>query len=562
MVKASKPVSQGADDNLENQAELLPVPEKGKRRVSLKIARNVLEAVERLTGTAGNPLARTAALSAILSDAMSSKRVEDILNTSAFEKPLMGLLAFHNRYLQSGKTVTQLPEELAQIHEALSSSLSRTFLDEMHKNAAKYYLTAGSEGEIYRLRTSSGDFIIAKRRFDSVGGMNGTSNECKLQQEAYEIAKDFEGVEVPQIFTRIPDPEEGWEYVLMECVKGKTLWSLALESIANAKKTVQGSLNVSSETNPIRRFYEERSTFETKFDNDTEAELQIIEHYRLIAEELGLPDPGMRVREMNGAVSLPNLKKHIDEDLAKIQIFDSETIAHIATKLRPFLAKLHEKGIYHRDLNVRNLMIGEDGLIYVIDFGKGVKSVPNDDSVYHAQEGKYDNDFSILELVRNWGPKVETAADRIKKETEKGKQGITKARIENAAGNLGLDPAKVAASVSRIGQKFGAKYFEGQFRSYADGSAKNRIREDMFISPNPKRANTKAATQAGLTQLLAYLLVADRDQLEATFAYFDDLGRSLADPMRKTPIFGSEAKDENARKYLPVFESAVIAAME
>ncbi len=286
MAKVPKPSEQGADDNLESPERAVTVSGQTKRRASIRVARGVLEAVEKLTGTVGAPLARASALTAILSDAMSSKRVEDILNTSGIEKPLAGLLAFHNRYLQGGKTMAQLPDELAQIHEALMSSLSRSFLDEMHRNAAKYYLTAGSEGEIYRLRTANGDFIIAKRRFDSVGGMNGTSNECRLQQQAFEIAKDFEGVAVPRIFTRIPDPEEGWEYVLMECVKGKTLWTLALESIANAKKAVQGSLDVSSETNPIRRFYEERSTFETKFDNDTEAELQIIEHYRLVAEEL------------------------------------------------------------------------------------------------------------------------------------------------------------------------------------------------------------------------------------------------------------------------------------
>ncbi len=348
----------------------------------------------------------------------------------------------------------------------------------------------------------------------------------------------------------------------MECVKGKTLWTLGLESIANAKKSAEDSTDISDETNPIRRFYEGRAAFETKFDNDTEAELQMIEYYRPIAEERGLPDPGMRVRELNGGVSFPRLKKHTDEDLEKIPIFDSETVAHIAAVLRPFLTKLHEKGVYHRDLNVRNLMIGEDGLVYVIDFGKGIKAAPNDDSVYYTQEGKCDNDFSILEVIRSWGPKAETEADRIAKSAKEGRQGVAFERITKTAGILGLDPLKVSDAVSRVPQKFKAKRFESIFREYADGSAKTRVKDEIFISPNPKRSNTKAATEAGLTQLVAELLVTDREQLELTVRYFDDLGRSLADSKRKTPIFGSEAKDEAARKYLPVFESAVIAAME
>lgn len=162
---------------------------------------------------------------------------------------------------------------------------------------------------------------------------------------------------VPKIFSRIPDPEEGWEYVLMECVEGKTLWTLALETIANAGKHAQGSLGMTNEKEPLKRFYEERAGYEIQFDNDTEAELQIIEHYRAIAEERGSPDPGLRVRDENGGISYPNLKKYIDEDLAKIQIFDKESVSHIAAVLRPFLLKLHENGIYHRDLNVRNLML-------------------------------------------------------------------------------------------------------------------------------------------------------------------------------------------------------------
>lgn len=130
--------------------------------------------VERITGTEGDVAARSAAVGVILQSALSKGRVKEVLDSpvSVLEKSLLGLLSFHERYLSDGMRPENLAADLHDIYEALMSSLSRTFLDEMHKNAAKYYLTAGSEGEIYRLKTATGDFIIAKRRYDSVGGRN------------------------------------------------------------------------------------------------------------------------------------------------------------------------------------------------------------------------------------------------------------------------------------------------------------------------------------------------------------------------------------------------------
>lgn len=466
-----------------------------------------------------------------------------------------------------------LAPDLHDIYEALMSSLSRTFLDEMHKNAAKYYLTAGSEGEIYKLKTATGDFIIAKRRYDSVRGMNGTNNECVLQEAARALSANCPGVAVPKIFSRIPDPEEGWEYVLMECVEGKTLWTLALETIANAGKLAQGSLGMTNEKDPIKRFYEERAGYEIQFDNDTEAELQIIEHYRAIAEERGSPDPGLRVRGPDGGVSYPNLKKYIDEDLAKLQIFDKDAVSHIAAVLRPFLLKMHENGIYHRDLNVRNLMIGKNGKVYVIDFGKGVKAAPRDDSVYHAQEGKYDHDLSILELVRSYGPKAMTVADHIKAEAEKAKSGVRLERVLKAAELFDLDYEELYKTVARINMKYGEQYFARLFEEYAFGTAE-RSHPSTFINPKAKKPEAVASTTTGKRQLLAYLLLADEGVLENLEAYFAKVRSELEagtyqvsripkggrHPV-KVPISGAKA-DKALKIYLPVFEDALVAAME
>jgi len=48
-------------------------------------------------------------------------------------------------------------------------------------------------------------------------------------------------------------------------------------------------------------------------------------------------------------------------------------------KIRGFVAEMHEKGIYHRDLHGGNVMIGKsDGKPYVIDFGTAVYATEYD----------------------------------------------------------------------------------------------------------------------------------------------------------------------------------------
>lgn len=524
----------------------------GKRKVSASVTQKVADAVEKIAGTTMS-LAKSATISTILEYALNSA-TNDAIGSS-----IRGILAFHERYLSDDTDPEALNPELKDIYGALASSFAKNLLDEMHKDEKKHFLTAGSEGEIYRLSTDSGEFIIAKRRYDSVSGSVGTDRECDLQMAARRIAKSCDGVAVPKIFSRIPDPEGKCEYVVMEYVKGKTLWNLALETLANEGRTAQPSLAL--ETHPILRFYEGRSHFAVKYDNDTEAENDMVERYRAFGEKIGSQyDLGTRVIDpVTRQVTYPYLKPYLDADLARVPVFGSDVIQHVSAKLRPFLAKLHEQGIYHRDLNVRNLMIGEDGLIYVIDFGKGIRSAPNDDSVYDAQEGKHDNDFSILDLVRSYGPKALTEADKIRKEAAESKKGISPERISKAAAQMGIDPASLAGSVERISQKFGTKYFENLFKQYVDGTAE-RTNPSSYIQFRARKPEAVKASENGKRQLLAYLLLADPETLEHLLAYFDSIGKRLAIP-HAAPLYGSAAKDERAAKYLPFFESAVIAAM-
>ncbi len=130
----------------------------------------------------------------------------------------------------------------------------------------------------------------------------------------------------------------------------------------------------------MARFFEARAGFEKKFDNDTEAETDMRLRYQEYGERIGLKhDLGiMNVDPITRKVTYPNLEPYLEADLKKLSMFDAETVGYVEKKLRKFLTDLHGEGIFHRDLNVRNVMLTPEGDIYVIDFGKGIQSAPND----------------------------------------------------------------------------------------------------------------------------------------------------------------------------------------
>lgn len=470
---------------------------------------------------------------------------------------LKTFVEFHRSKLEADEDVSHLSREDAQVYHTLAIAFEFSIRDLMRGTEP---FTKGSEAEVFRVRAGDSEFVIVKRRYDSVSGSKGVDNEYRLQTLARNVAKKTDGVRVPKIFHRIHG-DDGAEYIVMEYVKGKTLWNLMLESLANPGMSVQGSLSL-QDVNPVQRFFHSRAQFDKNFDNDTDAESDMIERYRAHGEKIGSPyDLGMKVVDpISRQVTYPHLKPYLDADLKKLSMFDAETVAYVEKKLRKFLGDLHNEGIYHRDLNIRNVMLTPDGDLYVIDFGKGVKSVPNDSSVYDAEEGKYDSDFSIIEQFKQHGPKAETDADRIKKAAETSRKGISEERVAKAARQMGLDSVAVAETVSRISQKFGAKYFENLFKQYVDGTAE-RYHPDSFIRANPRKADAVKGTETGKRQLLANLLLADREELETLLAYFDSIGAKLR-ASHSVPLYGSPVKDERAEKYLPIFEAAVIAAME
>lgn len=78
------------------------------------------------------------------------------------------------------------------------------------------------------------------------------------------------------------------------------------------------------------------------------------------------------------------------------------------------IAKIHKGGIYHRDLHSGNVMINEEGLPVIIDFGTATEGTGSDNtydecvSMYNEKEGRYDfvtgyfkDDLKMVAIIKS-----------------------------------------------------------------------------------------------------------------------------------------------------------------
>lgn len=349
-------------------------------KINVTLPQDIAEAVKNLPEGELSKTLQALATSALLSSSVR-KGVNAVVSGAPRtheEKIILTFktfVDFHRSKLEDDEDVTHLSPSDAEMYHSLAIAFEFS-IKELMRGAMCF--TQGSEAEIFRVRAGDSEFVIVKRRYDSFSGTLGTDKEYKLQIAARNVAKKTDGVRVPKIFHRLHG-EDGSEYIVMEYVKGKTLWNLMVESIVNPNQNLQGNLTIGAE-NPIARFFESRSGFATTFDNDTEAEKGMQAWYREYGEKLGLKhDLGiMNTDPITRKTTYPNLEPYLEADLKKLSMFDADTVSYVEKKLRKFLKDLHNQGIFHRDLNIRNIMLTPGGDIYVIDFGKGVQSSPND----------------------------------------------------------------------------------------------------------------------------------------------------------------------------------------
>jgi len=94
---------------------------------------------------------------------------------------------------------------------------------------------------------------------------------------------------------------------------------------------------------------------------------------------------GARAPQLFGVIDLPETKviamEYIDAPSLALVMERNRPLpenfdAHVfIAKLRAFMAAVHERGIYHRDLHEGNVLVGADNTPYVIDFGKAIRSI-------------------------------------------------------------------------------------------------------------------------------------------------------------------------------------------
>lgn len=91
----------------------------------------------------------------------------------------------------------------------------------------------------------------------------------------------------------------------------------------------------------------------------------------------------------------------LGDELKGKQVFSKETCQNI----KKAIELLHEHGFYHRDLHLGNIMIGKDGIIYIIDFDQAIMINPNDqeevDKVYNV-EINLKKGYRKRKLADNW----------------------------------------------------------------------------------------------------------------------------------------------------------------
>ena len=115
-----------------------------------------------------------------------------------------------------------------------------------------------------------------------------------------------------------------------------------------------------------------------------EREMKFLAELQDIRSEVKIPKPYLSANyENDKGVKFLMMERIHGQNIKKIlegagKLPKNFKVEEFRQKMKDFLDKMHEANIYHRDLHEGNVMLTEEGEIFVIDFGSATKSFGED----------------------------------------------------------------------------------------------------------------------------------------------------------------------------------------
>lgn len=290
--------------------------------------------------------------------------------------------------------------------------------------------------------------------------------------QAAEIQNCEETLQVPEPVVVCHDQASGKHSILMEFVRGKTVWRTFLDQVVeNMSEADLGA-------------WQKADLCELDDDQLSDRLIQILK----------LDQLGSEVEKMRA------LKARVRGPFLDAKVFD---------KLAKGIKILNSAGFYHRDLHFKNVMIGEEGKVWMIDFGYSINTNKLAEKMENpylesrlGEEVRFSPDEGILSFLKEFVVKSE---EEKKLERQKKVDDIRKS-IANAVRSMMLPVESVA---KKKGRKSSVK-LEQERLALVEGIAEN---------PRFKRELMAAITGTDPSRLkkLAYILFfAEFDNFQTT----------------------------------------------
>jgi hypothetical protein len=268
--------------------------------------------------------------------------------------------------------------------------------------------TRWTEGEIFKIELDGRNYIIVKKRGNDDG------NEFNVHRAAIKSVASIPEenlISLPKLFwsfDRVDKKGINSTYILMEYIPWKTLYHFMVEHFfyeqykkykwTEYEQIFNHFLRTAEQSGAIGapRWFQVLSRLSQnnlfQFSDDTDAEKWLKELFS------DLQDAWL--------IWINNdLEKYFFKFLQEKPIFTQKEFYSISRHLREFITLMNGGGIYHRDLwaNPRNLIFSSDGRAYVIDFGKGVISTPDEEAFEsHVDNIRYFRDTDVIDFISSF----------------------------------------------------------------------------------------------------------------------------------------------------------------